>query len=202
MDMVAQDFIGPDWSYDGEFNINNDRILVGQLDSLNNWKGTSFVIDFLNIDSTFLPQSGSRYSIKWDRNFWSTDTFKFKVGDLPLINKKNLKADMDKIKVVPNPYVGTNAMEQAVINPFLNQPRRLMFTNIPSNSTISIFTTSGVKIKTITNNNITGGMVHWDLLNEEGLEIAAGMYIYHVKSNFSDNSLNQHEHVGKFAIIK
>jgi hypothetical protein len=109
---------------------------------------------------------------------------------------------MDKIKVVPNPYVGTNAMEQAVINPFLNQPRRLMFTNIPSNSTISIFTTSGVKIKTITNNNITGGMVHWDLLNEEGLEIAAGMYIYHVKSNFSDNSLNQHEHVGKFAIIK
>jgi hypothetical protein len=202
MDMVAQDFIGPDWSYDGEFNINNDRILVGQLDSLNNWKGTSFVIDFLNIDSTFLPQSGSRYSIKWDRNFWSTDTFKFKVGDLPLINKTNLKADMDKIKVVPNPYVGTNAMEQAVINPFLNQPRRLMFTNIPSNSTISIFTTSGVKIKTITNNNITGGMVHWDLLNEEGLEIAAGMYIYHVKSNFSDNSLNQHEHVGKFAIIK
>ena len=56
--------------------------------------------------------------------------------------------------------------------------------------------------ETITNNNITGGMVHWDLLNEEGLEIAAGMYIYHVKSNFSDNSLNQHEHVGKFAIIK
>ena len=48
------------------------------------------------------------------------------------INNTNLKADMDNIKVVPNPYVGTNAMEQAVINPFLNQPRRLMFTNIPS----------------------------------------------------------------------
>ena len=202
MDMVVQDYTGPDWSYDGEFNLDNDRILVGQLDSLNNWKGTSFVIDFLNIDSTFLPQPGSRYSIKWDRNFWSTDTFKFKVDDLPLINNTNLKADMDKIKVVPNPYVGTNAMEQAVINPFLNQPRRLMFTNIPSSSIISIFTTSGVKIKTITNNNITGGMVHWDLLNEEGLEIAAGMYIFHVKSTFSDNSLNQHEHVGKFAVIK
>jgi hypothetical protein len=202
MDMVVQDFSGPDWSYDGEFNIKNDRILVGQLDSLNNWKGTSFVIDFLNTDSIFYPQPGSRYSINWDRNFWSTDTFKFKVGDLPLVNNANLKLDMDKIKVVPNPYVGTNAMEQAVINPFLNQPRRLMFTNIPSSSVISIFTSSGVKIKTITNNNIAGGMVHWDLLNEEGLEIAAGMYIFHVKSTFSDNSLNQHEHVGKFAVIK
>ena len=45
-------------------------------------------------------------------------------------------------------------------------------------------------------------MVHWDLLNEEGLEIAAGMYLYHVKSTFTEVSLNQHEHVGKFAVIK
>jgi hypothetical protein len=77
-----------------------------------------------------------------------------------------------------------------------------MFTNIPSSSVITIFTSSGVKIKTITNDNISGGMVHWDLLNEEGLEIAAGMYLYHVKSTFTEVSLNQHEHVGKFAVIK
>ena len=49
MDMVVQDFSGSTWSYDGEFNINNDRILVGEVDSLNNWKGTSFIIDFLRI---------------------------------------------------------------------------------------------------------------------------------------------------------
>ena len=202
MDMVVQDFAGPSWSYDGEFNINNDRILVGHIDSLNNWKGTSFVIDFLNTDSTFFPPAGSRYSINWDRNFWATDTFRFKVDEIQPITNDNLKNDMENIKVVPNPYVGTNAMEEAVINPFLNQPRRIMFTNIPSSSIITIFTSSGVKIKTITNNNIDGGIVHWDLLNEEGLEIAAGMYLYHVKSNFADNSLNQHEHVGKFAVIK
>ena len=33
---------------------------------------------------------------------------------------------------------------------------------------------------------IDDGMIHWDLLNEEGLEIAAGMYLYHVKPNFLD----------------
>lgn len=202
MDMVVQDFAGPSWSYDGEFNIYNDRILVGQIDSLNNWVGTSFVIDFLNTDSTFFPSAGSRYSISWDRNFWTSDTFRFKVGEIQPITNGNLKDDMQNIKVVPNPYVGTNAMEEAVINPFLNQPRRIMFTNIPSSSIITIFTSSGVKIKTIINNNIDGGIVHWDLLNEEGLEIAAGMYLYHVKSNFLDNSLNQNEHVGKFAVIK
>ena len=49
---------------------------------------------------------------------------------------------------------------------------------------------------------MSGGMIHWDLLNEEGLEIAAGMYLYHVKPNFLDQRLNQFEHVGKFAVIK
>ena len=202
MDMVVQDYAGPTWSYDGEFNMSNDRILVGDVDSLNNWKGTSFVIDFLNTDSTFYPQEGARYSIQWDRNFWLTDTFKFSLDNIKAINADSLKNDMNKIRVVPNPYVGTNAMEEAVINPFLNQPRKIMFTNIPSSSVITIFTSSGVKIKTITNDNISGGMVHWDLLNEEGLEIAAGMYLYHVKSTFTEVSLNQHEHVGKFAVIK
>ena len=63
-------------------------------------------------------------------------------------------------------------------------------------------TPSGVKVKTIRKNDTSGGMVHWDLLNEEGLEIAAGMYLYHVQPSFSDKSLNQYEHVGKFAVIK
>ena len=119
-----------------------------------------------------------------------------------LVSAEDLKNDLDNIRVVPNPYVGTNAMEQAVINPFLNQPRRIMFANVPSNCVITIFTPSGVKVKTINKNDSSGGMVHWDLLNEEGLEIAAGMYLYHVQPHFADKSLNKYEHVGKFAVIK
>ena len=202
MDMVVQDYAGHDWDIDQQFNLNNDRILVGQIDSSNNWVGTSFIIDFLNVDSTFYPDPGSRYSIGWNRNFWNTDTFKFVVDSLGLVSSDNLKNDLDKIRVVPNPYVGTNAMEQAVINPFLNQPRKIMFTNVPASCVITIFTPSGVKVKTIQKNDSSGGMVHWDLLNEEGLEVAAGMYLYHVHPSFSDKSLNQFEHVGKFAVIK
>ena len=46
MDLVAQDYTDSSSVYDGEFNIANDRILVGQTDSLGNWEGTAFLIDF------------------------------------------------------------------------------------------------------------------------------------------------------------
>jgi len=205
MDLVVQDYQGSSWSLDQEFNLENDRILVGQIDTLNNWQGTLFIMDFFNIDSIDYPKTDSRYAISWERNFWNTDTFEFSIDSSKQISLDNLKNDLNKVRVVPNPYVGTNAMEEAVINPYLNQPRKIMFTNIPSQCKITIFTTSGVKVKTIMTNNDAGsdvGMVHWDLLNEEGLEVAAGMYLFHLQPNFSDNTLNRKEVIGKFAIIK
>lgn len=41
------------------------------------------------------------------------------------------------------------------------------------------------------------GIVHWDLLTKEDLEIAAGVYFYHVKSLETGK-----EKLGKFAVIK
>ena len=203
MDLAVQDFSSSSWALDNEYNKFQDRVLVGEVDSLNNWLGTSFIIDFFNIDSVFLPKPGSRYSINWNRNFWASDTFKFKVDSVENIAVDDLEKDIKDIRVVPNPYVGTNAMEEAVINSFLNQPRKIMFTNLPSSCVINIFTSSGVKVKTIyKNDGIDNGMVYWDLLNKEGLEIAAGMYLYHVAPTFSDKSLNKLEHTGKFAVIK
>ena len=60
---------------------------------------------------------------------------------------------MKNIKVVPNPYVATNVMEPAVSNQFLNQRRRLLFTNIPAQATIKIFTVSGILVDEISVNN-------------------------------------------------
>ena len=205
MDLVVQDYQGSSWSLDQEFDLKNDRIIVGQIDSMNSWQGTLFIMDFFNIDSIDYPKTDSRYAISWNRNFWNTDTFEFAIDSLKPINVDNLNNDLKKVRVVPNPYVGTNAMEEAVINPYLNQPRKIMFTNIPSECKITIFTPSGVKVKTIISNNNAGpdvGMVHWDLLNEEGLEVAAGMYLFHVKPNYPNNTLNNEEIIGKFAIIK
>ena len=104
---------------------------------------------------------------------------------------------MDEIRVVPNPYVATNVMEPAVSNQFLNQRRQLMFTNIPAKAVLKIFTISGILIKEIKiNNSPERGIIHWDMLTKEGLEIAAGMNLYHVEAETGE------EKIGKFAVIK
>ena len=46
-------------------------------------------------------------------------------------------------------------------------------------------------------NDYNDGKAYWDLLSNEGLEVAAGMYLYHVQSKINNKSK-----VGKFAIIK
>jgi hypothetical protein len=39
--------------------------------------------------------------------------------------------------------------------------------------------------------------VHWDMLTREGLELAAGVYLYHVKDHLTGK-----EKLGKIAILK
>ena len=89
-------------------------------------------------------------------------------------------------------------MEPALQIRGMNQQRRLMFTNIPAECTIKIFTMSGVFIdEVVVENAVDRGSVHWDMLTREGLEIAAGVYVYHIESK-----LTGEEKIGKFAVLK
>ena len=109
-----------------------------------------------------------------------------------------VKSTMNEIKVVPNPYVMTNEMEPAVSNQYLNQRRRILFTHLPAQCAIKIFTVSGVLVnELLVDNPAENGTTHWDLKSSEGLEIAAGMYFYHVKATATGD-----EKIGKIAIIK
>ena len=72
-----------------------------------------------------------------------------------------------------------------------------MFTHIPANCTIQIFTISGNLVDEIMVSNAPdNGIIHWDMLTREDLEIAAGMYLYHIESDTGYSKL------GKFAVIK
>jgi hypothetical protein len=89
-------------------------------------------------------------------------------------------------------------MEPAVGNKYLNQRRSIMFTHIPARCEIYIFTSSGIIVDKIdVENEPSNGTVHWDLLSKENLEIAAGMYVYYVKSKETGK-----EKTGLFAVIK
>ncbi len=192
MDVVVHDVNGND-SVDWF----EDRFFVGA-PAGTRWRATAFVIDFqLAIEATY-PQSGDVYQVDWKRPFFETDTIRFSINSDNQINTDSLKTGMDKIKVVPNPYVMTNMMETQVSNPFLNQRRRLMFTHIPANCSIKIFTVSGIFVdEIIVSNEPENGIIHWDMLTRENLEIAAGMYIYHIESEMTGDSK-----LGKFAVIK
>ena len=148
-------------------------------------------------EATF-PKSDDIFRVKFMRPFWKTDNLRFTINSYDGLDEDSLKSTMKEIRVVPNPYVATNVMEPAVSNQFLNQRRRLLFTNIPAQATIKIFTVSGVLVdEIIVNNSPQDGGIHWDMLTREGLEIAAGMYLYHVESLATGDVK-----LGKFAVIK
>lgn len=194
LEMVVQDM-----NNNKEFDILQDRILVGPVSDDNNWAGTAFIIDFQNIsDINNLPKDGDFYRVTFHRPFWKTDSILFTIKPEATLSTEAIASSMDKIRVVPNPYIATNSMEPAISNPLLNQRRRIMFTHLPAECTIKIFTVSGLLVDEIeVNNPADNGMVHWDLQTREGLEVAAGIYIYHVKSARTGD-----EKMDKFAIIK
>jgi hypothetical protein len=157
------------------------------------FKGTIFGIRFpLNE----IPQPGSVYHVDFVRALH--DSIMFTVNGELVTEVSKISNDMDKIRVVPNPYIVTNTMEQAIRNTGLNQQRQLLFTHIPAQSKIRIFTSSGILIRELDIDNPSeNGTYHWDMLTKEGLEIAAGIYVYLIESKLTNS-----KKIGKFAVIK
>ncbi|HPG41286.1 MAG TPA: hypothetical protein PLP19_18855 [bacterium] len=196
------DLVTFDLNDNGVYDWDQDIVLVGHCilsTSRYYWCGTIFTIDLrANADEQALPKANDVYRLILSRPLTKDDQFVFTVNPEQKVKRANIKTSMDSIKVVPNPYIATNEMETAVANKYLNQRRRIMFTHIPAQCDIRILTSSGILVNHIeVNNEPEAGAVHWDLLSYEGLEIAAGMYIYHVKSRVTGD-----EKIGKFAVIK
>ena len=104
---------------------------------------------------------------------------------------------MDRIKVVPNPYFAASAFEGQNTFNSGRGPREIQFRYLPSECTIRIYSISGELVKTIHHSSpLESGTGRWDLLTEDNLSAAFGMYIYHVEAP------NIGEKIGKLAIVK
>jgi len=196
------DLMVHDLNENGIYDWDTDRILVGHVvesTTRSRFAGAAFAIDFSQAAGIEeLPQAGDVYQVRFVRPLSEKDSFVFTVTPEDVDSDEAINRAMDKIKVVPNPYVATNAMEPAVANQYLNQRRRLMFTHLPAECTIRIFTPIGLLVDEIQVENANDdGIAHWDLLSKENLEIASGMYVYQVESTQTG-----HKKVGKFAVIK
>ena len=198
------DLLVIDLNESGEYEKLQDKILVGTTyidnslgQELRLWNDTHFSLSFADE-----PSPGDIFGITYNSPFLEVDTLFVHTNAPDSISLNLHDEDMDNIKVVPNPYVGSNLMEQAFSNPNQSQERKIMFTHVPSSCIIKIFTISGVLVDEIEMDNTNcekpdDCIAYWDLLSNEGLQVAAGMYIYHVQSKINDKYK-----IGKFAIIK
>jgi len=195
------DLLAYDTNENGQFDLLEDDVIVGYTAMVNGeltWQISVYSFNFRGATSEDeLPKAGDVYRVDSQRPFLATDEVTIKVVEASE-EAKQQASDLDNIKVVPNPYIVTNMMEPAVRNIFINQKRRIMFTHVPAKCEIKIFTISGYLVDVIdVDNEPSNGIVHWDLLTKDNLEIAPGVYVYHLKSKETGN-----EKMGKFAIIK
>jgi hypothetical protein len=104
--------------------------------------------------------------------------------------------DMDRIKVVPNPFIISAQWDESRVgNTVFGEPvRNIAFTHLPSTCTIKIFTVDGDLVKTLEHRGTTG-REEWNLLTSENRPAVSGVYFFHVESDLG-------EKVGRFAIIR
>lgn len=117
-----------------------------------------------------------------------TVTRPFVQGDIPLFyefrttapvfgNNQTAKDrnDMDKIRIVPNPYYGYSTLQAGVGNRFVE------FRNLPLQCRISIYSLNGDLMATIDKsagtNTATSSTARWNLQNLENVPVASGIYV-------------------------
>jgi hypothetical protein len=148
--------------------------------------------------SAYVPKSGDTLYLRFFRPFSSKDTFM--VHCIPgRYNPALAKNNLDKIKVVPNPYVVTNLFEGPPGAGITGRgDRSIHFNGIPPYSKIHIYTSSGNLVRTLEQTgSLSDGTVNWDLRTKEGLEVAYGVYFYVVEVGGTGE-----KKTGKIAIIK
>ena len=79
----------------------------------------------------------------------------------------------EEVNVFPNPYYGANPQE-------LNKYQRFVtFSHLPQNTKIRIFNLAGQLVRTIDKTS-TDQFQRWDLLNQQALPVASGIYIAYI----------------------
>lgn len=137
----------------------------------------------LGLDYTvFTPTEGDVLTVAGAPMNGPNDRFTFKADG---VNAAAAAGDLKNIKVVPNPYFVRNGVAQ--------RAGELQFKNIPDKCTIRIYTMAGDLVETLKHES--GGEEYWNLLSSNNQQVASGIYIYHVESDYG-------EYLGRFAVVK
>ena len=142
-------------------------------------------------------ETAGTFNILTLKPFIQNDSFFFTMKGAKIDNDL-AKEQLDKIKVVPNPYVVTHQGEQRLLSTQTSGrgEREIRFTYVPPGSKISIFTVRGELVKTLLTESLYVGDVYWNLRSEENIDVAFGVYVFVIDAPGIGTK------IGKFALIK
>ncbi len=157
---------------------------------------TMFQVTFTLKDSTGFS-GGEVFQLMTQQPFTSLDKFSFTTV-AGKFSPEKASRELDRIKVVPNPYVAVNDIEPTDRLPGTTRgSRRIYFEHLPAICTIRIYTLSGELVKELYHSSgVSNGREYWDLLNRDNLGVAYGVYFAHI------DAPGVGEKIVKFAIIK
>lgn len=196
-------FVFQDNNNDSTFSPGNRIIIVtgdslGKEARLGNYRAAWMVEMFTETLAGPLrrPAPGDIYRIVTGKPFRTGESFQFKMR-VPAEDKEKAKSELDKIAVVPNPYVGAASWEPQNLFRSGRGERKVFFVNLPSSCTIRIYTVSGSLVKEIQHTgSFDNGQESWNLVSKDGMDISYGIYVFHIEAPGIG------EQIGKLAIIK
>ncbi len=148
----------------------------------------------------YAPMVGDEVRLMQTASFGDGDVYEFTIDADMNTAKEDLsvaRSRLNDIRVVPNPYIVSNIVENRPTPVRPQQERQLHFINLPAKCTIRIFNVAGQLIQTLNvNNSIDNDRYVWDMLTKDNLDMSYGIYIYHVEAPGIG------EKTGKFAVIK
>ncbi len=164
---------------------------------------TTFTTDGLMIIDTIdvepiIPGTGDTLFVAIIKPFRSGDVYEFTTIGAS-VDQAVAKTGLDKIIVVPNPYVASASWESRLPPGIISGrgERKIQFSHLPRKCTIRIYSVRGYLVDTIEHDQpINDGTEFWDLKSKDGMDIAYGLYFYHIEAP------ELGERMGKFAVIK
>lgn len=147
-------------------------------------------------DTLARPNLGDVWNLRLSTTLGVADTFTFVSGAQGVNLAGAQAAWAQKPYVVPNPYVAAASFEPQRFNVSGRGDRRMEFRAIPQDGAIRIYTVHGDLVRTLRQDGSMNGYVAWDLRTKDNLDVAPGLYVYHV------DAPGVGTYVGKFAIIK
>lgn len=127
-------------------------------------------------DENPYPDNGESITYTWANPGSANDLFTFSPTAPTLDDLARAGRELDRIRVVPNPYYGRSNYER---NQFARQIR---FMNLPAVCTIRIFNLSGDLVRTLNKSDAQTSALTWDALTENDLPVGSGVYIYQVEA--------------------